>query len=206
MSDGYMQCLGTANELKLRFGEGYTLHASIDRKGGGKLEEVHDFIDKLFPVGKKRFADTFGTQVKYVIKRDNVVLWKVFEEFEKNKDRLKISDWAITETTLEEVFLKLSDAYVTGGFEEFKKKLKAEGRTLSFGELRGASVARGCERLRISSSPLLSSSREQSRRGTNTDHPCCDTIHNPEVRNVDPNANAAASKNHGSASPPAAAR
>ena len=121
-----------------------TLQASINRKAGGKLEDVHAFIDELFPERpelkeqgfgvKKRFADTFGTQVKYVIKRDYVVLWKVFEAFEKNKARLKLSDWAITETTLEEVFLKLSDAYVTGGFEDFKKKLKEEGRSLSFSE------------------------------------------------------------------------
>ena len=144
MSDGYMQCLGTANELKFRFGEGYTLQASINRKAGGKLDAVHKFIDELFPepeelkgqefTVKKRFADTFGTQVKYVIKRDHVILWKVFEAFEKNKERLSLSDWAITETTLEEVFLKLSDAYVAGGFEDFKKKLKEQGRSLSFRE------------------------------------------------------------------------
>ena len=93
------------------------LNVSIDRKRGGNLDEVHKFIEETFPEEdvsdskeylpvKKRCNDIFGTQLKYILNRDKVTLWKVFDAFENNKERLKISDWAITETTLEEVFLQ----------------------------------------------------------------------------------------------------
>ena len=35
MADGFLQCIGTSSEMKLRFGDGYTLNASINRQIGG---------------------------------------------------------------------------------------------------------------------------------------------------------------------------
>ncbi len=49
----------------------------------------------------------------------------VFEQFETNKERLHITDWAITNTTLEEVFLKIAHAlgdHQEGGEEDPNKK------------------------------------------------------------------------------------
>ena len=45
----------------------------------------------------------------FEIPRQNVDLSSVFREVESARDRLQIEDWGITETTLEEVFLKATD-------------------------------------------------------------------------------------------------
>lgn len=49
-----------------------------------------------------------------------VVNLQVFEEFENVKEKLHITDWAITNTTLEEVFLRIARD------EEIKRKSKQE--------------------------------------------------------------------------------
>ena len=40
--------------------------------------------------------------------REDVVLSHVFEKMDQDREKLQIVDWGITETTLEEVFLKLA--------------------------------------------------------------------------------------------------
>ena len=42
----------------------------------------------------------------YELPRNDVDLANLFETMETNANRLKINDWGITETTLEEVFFK----------------------------------------------------------------------------------------------------
>jgi hypothetical protein len=49
-----------------------------------------------------------GTR-NYQIPKGIVTLDQVFEWMETNKDELHITDWAITHTTLEEVFLRISE-------------------------------------------------------------------------------------------------
>ncbi len=43
-----------------------------------------------------------------MVPKEAVSLEKVFQMMEENKERLNITDWAITNTTLEEVFLRIS--------------------------------------------------------------------------------------------------
>merc|ERR1712195_331056 len=52
--------------------------------------------------------DSIGGVSKFEISRNDVVLSKVFQKLNSDMVELEISDWGITETTLEEVFLKLA--------------------------------------------------------------------------------------------------
>ena len=38
---------------------------------------------------------------------DGLIISKIFEEMEANKEKLFISDWGISQTSLEDVFLKI---------------------------------------------------------------------------------------------------
>ena len=196
----FLQCIGTGSELKLRFGEGYTLNVSVDRKRGGDLAAVHQFIEESFPEDevrdgeervpvKKRCNDIFGTQLKYILNRDKVTLWKVFDAFENNKERLKITDWAITETTLEEVFLKLSQSYVQGGFAEFKVGLDSYAACCSSARRALLLLCVLCSALLFSPSPTptvpLPRQKMLKETGKSLAH---------FVRNVDPNEATSAGK------------
>ena len=125
MAAGEIQCVGTAASLKRRFGRGYTL--VVTAKDGSKQtqQQVDDFVHGMFKTAKLLQEPIAGTS-KYEVSRDEVVLSQVFSEMNSpaNQKRVGYIDWGFTETTLEEVFLKLALLAHT------EKKLKI-GRTLS---------------------------------------------------------------------------
>jgi len=125
MAAGEIQCVGNAATLKRRFGRGYTL--VITAKDGSKetQSQVDDFVHSMFKTAKLLQEPIAGTS-KYEVSRDEVVLSQVFSEMnsDANQKRVGFIDWGFTETTLEEVFLKLALLAHT----ETKMKI---GRTLS---------------------------------------------------------------------------
>jgi len=123
MALGEMQCIGTAAQLKQRFGTGYTF--SISTKPRLTTEAaVVDFVSFLFGAGNVTMLGKGGVSgtYKFEVLRASVVLSKVFEQMESQstKDTIGVLDWSLTETTLEEVFLKLAD--MAGVDEALSKK------------------------------------------------------------------------------------
>ena len=86
---------------------------------------MDDFVHGMFKTAKLLQEPIAGTS-KYEVSRDEVVLSQVFSEMNSpaNQKRVGYIDWGFTETSLEEVFLKLALLAHT------EKKLKI-GRTLS---------------------------------------------------------------------------
>jgi ABC-type multidrug transport system ATPase subunit len=107
MALGELQCIGTAAELKLRFGAGYTFLVACSVH---ESNVVNQFVTELFPRASP-LGKQFGGTFKYEIPRSDVTLSRVFELMEApdTRAKLKLVDWALTETTLEEVFLKLAE-------------------------------------------------------------------------------------------------
>lgn len=116
MAEGEIKCIGVAADLKSRFGEGYKLSLQVNSIHFEKLimkvakghtqEPVEKFVKRVLP-GASLLNSLAGTR-NYQVPKGDVTLEKVFEEFEGNKEKLHITDWAITNTTLEEVFLRIS--------------------------------------------------------------------------------------------------
>jgi len=104
MSEGEMKCIGVSADLKNRFGEGFKVSIQVSK--GNKEEPADEFVHKLVP-GAILLNELAGTR-NYNVPKEGVFLDSIFDEFEKNKERLHITDWAITNTTLEEVFLRIS--------------------------------------------------------------------------------------------------
>merc|ERR1711871_806648 len=107
MSAGELKCVDTAPALKLRFGAGYTIILSTSEKSDATAAKVETAIKKLMP-SARLLDDSIGGTSKFEVIRSDVILSKVYEELESQKAELGITDWLITETTLEEVFLKIS--------------------------------------------------------------------------------------------------
>lgn len=107
MANGELQCLGVSSNLKMRFGVGYMFTLTTDTQASTSQDEIHSFVTGMFPTAKL-LQDPIGGKYKYEVVREEVVLWKVFGTMGDAKAKYNIVDWGITETTLEEVFLKLA--------------------------------------------------------------------------------------------------
>jgi len=104
MSDGEIECIGVSADLKHRFGSGFKLSMQVSK--GNSAEPAHNFVNKLMP-GITLINELAGTR-NYQVPKDSVTLANVFESMESEKEKLNITDWAITNTTLEEVFMRVS--------------------------------------------------------------------------------------------------
>jgi ABC-type multidrug transport system ATPase subunit len=98
---GELRTLGTAAELKSRFGKGIkvtvTSHPST-------VAEVTRFILQLGGPSAVVLNELAGTQNFELVKTE-FQLSALLGALEANRDSLKITDWGISNTTLEEVFL-----------------------------------------------------------------------------------------------------
>lgn len=112
MSMGEMQAIGTATELKHRFGAGYTFFIVSSFRSQEDVPKIEEFVKKLFPKsGIRPLGNNYGGTFKFEILREDVILSQVFELMEdpQSREEIGLVDWSLTETTLEEVFLKLAE-------------------------------------------------------------------------------------------------
>ena len=103
MVNGRLQCIGTGQHLKAKFGEGYLLEI---RYSAGRLGHVQEFVHTQFPTAKE--TDSVIGRVSYSMYPEPELLGRVFGELEKNKSSLGIEDYAFNQPTLEGVFISFA--------------------------------------------------------------------------------------------------
>ena len=104
MAKGLMRTLGTPAELRVRFDQGYKFVISCQRDAGVEAQ-ADDFVRKLMPEIKEK--DAINGVRTYELPKSGVKMSTLFREMESNKEALKIKDWGLSHTTLEEVFLQI---------------------------------------------------------------------------------------------------
>ena len=74
------------------------------------MQDVDKYVHSLFPTARL-LGVPIGGLAKYEVSREDVVISRVFSELTENTANIEtfgITSWGLTETTLEEVFLKLA--------------------------------------------------------------------------------------------------
>ena len=101
--DGSMQCIGYPTELKARYGGSYvfTMTTSSNHE-----REVENMVMRLSPNAKKIYHLS-GTQ-KFEIPKEDVRIGDVFEAVENAKTNFTVNAWGISDTSLEDVFIKVA--------------------------------------------------------------------------------------------------
>jgi len=112
MCKSVVQCIDYPHNLKLRFGKGYKIVVTSDV---GREEEIFEFINALCNNRASYLMAPMNGVNKIEAARDDVVLSRLYEQFELRREDLGVSDFAVTETTLEEVFLSLSNNPIRRG-------------------------------------------------------------------------------------------
>eukprot|EP00759_Apiculatamorpha_spiralis_P010337 PhF_6_TR17090/c0_g1_i1/m.26263/K05643/ABCA3; ATP-binding cassette, subfamily A (ABC1), member 3 len=125
MVDGALRCIGTLQHLKNKFGTGYDLDVKA-------ISEAHVESCKKYVLSICSTAvleEVQGTKLSYKLPRDDVKLSTVFAAMQsatgEGKD-VGIRDFAVSQTSLESVFMKLSQKCFEGENEVATQRLQAK--------------------------------------------------------------------------------
>lgn len=102
MSRGKLMCIGRPEELKLRLGMGHHLTISLPDE---KMADLHDAVLGLH--GQAKIDTEMAGSVEYRVPK-TVPLSKIVSFIETRREELKIYDWVISQSSLEDVFMSVT--------------------------------------------------------------------------------------------------
>jgi len=103
MAKGALRCIGNALRLKEQYGSGFKLFFNSHAEDTAR---ACSYIETLLPAGWKKM-DAFTTNTSYEFPAADGVIAALFKKVEVNKSEYGIIDWGVSQTTLEEVFLRI---------------------------------------------------------------------------------------------------
>ncbi|XP_036407591.1 phospholipid-transporting ATPase ABCA1-like [Megalops cyprinoides] len=105
MVNGRFRCLGSVQHLKNKFGDGYTI---ILRVAGPDpdLEPVMKFIESELP--GSTLKEKHRNMLQYQLPSSLTSLARIFSILAKNKEQLRIEDYSVSQTTLDQVFVNFA--------------------------------------------------------------------------------------------------
>merc|ERR1719158_2385505 len=103
MVGGRLRCLGTTQHLKNKFGKGYSMEIRTNDESG---DAVSAWVQKEFPTAD--CVERMGGQLRYDIPQEGIQLSKIFRTLSNSKQALGLADFAVSQTTLEQVFVKFA--------------------------------------------------------------------------------------------------
>ncbi|KAI8848835.1 hypothetical protein BC829DRAFT_417287 [Chytridium lagenaria] len=103
MAKGTVRCLANPLRLKELYGSGFRIFFNSKEED---TERACTWIESILPEGWKKM-DAFATNTSYEFPPSTGIISSLFVEIEAGKARNGILDWGISQTTLEEVFLRI---------------------------------------------------------------------------------------------------
>jgi len=100
MAAGALQCLGSIQHLKSRFGSGYLMEINAHES---RSADVQAFVRRLYP--QSRMEQAHGGRLKVRLPQQGITLSSVFSTMETNKKTLAITDYSISQCSLEQIFI-----------------------------------------------------------------------------------------------------
>jgi len=104
MTLGELSCLGTALQLKNKYGSGYIFTVQFDPAREALAKQ---FLQHAFPNAIPR--DSFPSHVVYSLDRNSFLVSQLFQLMVTQSAQYGILDWGLTQTTLEDVFLNVAE-------------------------------------------------------------------------------------------------
>ncbi|KAJ3159175.1 hypothetical protein HK101_001137 [Irineochytrium annulatum] len=103
MAKGNLRCLAAPLRLKELYGSGFKLFFNSNELNTVRASK---WVESLLPAGWRK-VDSFATNTSYEFPPAPGIISSLFSTIEAGKVENGILDWGISQTTLEEVFLKL---------------------------------------------------------------------------------------------------
>ncbi|MGH0142230.1 UNVERIFIED_CONTAM: hypothetical protein FKN15_019870 [Acipenser sinensis] len=105
MVNGRFRCLGSVQHLKNRFGDGYTIILRIAGPNPN-LKPVMEFIECELP--GSMLKEKHRNMLQYQLPSSLSSLARLFSILSKNKSQLRIEDYSVSQTTLDQVFVNFA--------------------------------------------------------------------------------------------------
>merc|ERR1711871_737479 len=100
MVGGKLKCLGNIQHLKSRFGKTYTVEIKVGDEEG--IPQLEAFVtNELYGYVEEQHQTWFNCKIP----QDAVTLARVFRTIENHKEDLRIKDYSVSQTSLEQIFL-----------------------------------------------------------------------------------------------------
>jgi len=109
ISKGRLKCIGSPQHLKYRFATGFKIEIKTDI---WHEEEVIEFINNIAP-GMTTLNQNQGLIIFRAPK--NIKLSEIFKKVERNKLKLGIRYWGLSQTNMEDVFISIVKTDDDGG-------------------------------------------------------------------------------------------
>ncbi|UJR37958.1 hypothetical protein I4U23_030642 [Adineta vaga] len=116
MGEGRVRCCGSPFFLKTRYGIGY--HLILSKDSNSDATRIFQLVQNHIP--QARLESAIGAECKLLLPHGSSAAFPaLFEEIEKNKTSLQIFSIGLSETSIEEVFMKIveedePDEIITG--------------------------------------------------------------------------------------------
>ncbi|XP_055935356.1 ATP-binding cassette sub-family A member 2-like isoform X2 [Argiope bruennichi] len=106
MAEGEIQCCGSPMFLKQKFGTGYHLH--VVKHNNFNLDGLSNLLKKYIP--EASLDNELEKEISFSLSTDTGSgFGEMFEELEKQKEKLGVLSFGITITTMEDVFLNVAN-------------------------------------------------------------------------------------------------
>ncbi|XP_040903453.1 phospholipid-transporting ATPase ABCA1b [Toxotes jaculatrix] len=132
MVNGRFRCLGSVQHLKNRFGDGYTIILRVAGPDPALLP-VMKFIES--ELSGSTLKEKHRNMLQYQLPSSLTSLAHIFSILAKNKETLRIEDYSVTQTTLDQVFVNFakdqSDDYHSKDNSVRRKDVSVDIPTLS---------------------------------------------------------------------------
>ncbi|XP_054645244.1 phospholipid-transporting ATPase ABCA1-like isoform X2 [Dunckerocampus dactyliophorus] len=108
MVNGSFRCLGSVQHLKNRFGDGYTiiLHLTDTSKSDPDSCPINNYITHTFPAIELK--EQHQNVLQYQLPSHACCLARLFDVLANNYEELGISDFSVSQTTLDQVFVNFA--------------------------------------------------------------------------------------------------
>uniref|UniRef100_A0A3Q2YEM8 P-type phospholipid transporter n=1 Tax=Hippocampus comes TaxID=109280 RepID=A0A3Q2YEM8_HIPCM len=105
MVNGRFRCLGSVQHLKNRFGDGYTIILRVTGPDPD-LRPVMEFIELELP--GSTLKEKHRNMLQYQLPSSLTSLARIFSLLATNKEALRIEDYSVSQTTLDQVFVNFA--------------------------------------------------------------------------------------------------
>jgi len=112
MVSGRLKCLGTAQHLRSRYGDGYQLDINVNVDQNNKqraveqVKNVKAFVESRFTGSV--LLEHYDRNLKYRIRKGDRSLGAIFRMIQEARAPLFIAEYSVSEATLEQIFLRFA--------------------------------------------------------------------------------------------------
>jgi ATP-binding cassette subfamily A (ABC1) protein 3 len=107
MVNGALACLGSLEHLRQRYGRGFQVELNTNPN---RLADVRSFVQSMFQGADEQ--EHAAGRIRYLIPKQEgahaITLAEIFSRIEQKKEELQISDYGVSDASLEQIFVSIA--------------------------------------------------------------------------------------------------